>query len=1375
MPLNPPQKTSADLSRPAPGDDAPRAPLVFSERVRRIVRELARVIGERSTAQTALTQAYKVEQQKAEAEFAERNTQLDARLRRDLVTAESDLKNSRQTLTSRHKTDHDTVENESHAAVEKINNELDKIEKKTKHALNEARWVARTVYEAKRKQLTEKLTETRTELQAEHRGAQVLQQEGIDWLQRNKLGIVAEEVLAEFPPATPAAAGDATNGANGTTGESPDNEQTPEPAVAHPGSPREWLAVSLATATTRLQQLDALRVPAYTQGSGLLTVFFCAALVASPLMCGLGYLVNLKPIFWGVLSAIATLLLGIGVAAWLKSIARRHAAEIFRPLCQAVKEAKQACQQCLNDAIAEGKREQEAAVKLREAETRRADETYGPTLAACAHRRETEPPAILKAADEQMIAMQTALDSALKLAVTKHAVQTVEARQNHQRDLEELRSNNETQVRALVDRLERKQAEQQAAWQRAYAAARAEVAAIRQQIDHDCPSWETLLLGDWRPPETMPQAIRFGWLSLDLRSKLTNSGPGVEPIAADEGVFVLPAALDFPAAMSVYIKTQDAGRRRAVDLLQVLMLRLATSVPAGKVRFTIVDPVGLGQNFAAFMHLADFDEALVGHRIWTEPQQIEQRLADLTEHMETVIQKYLRDEFPTIEAYNLQAGEIAEPFRVLVVANYPAGFNEAAARRLLSVAASGRRCGVHVMMSVDSRLPPVPGVRLADLKAHATVFSATPDRITWEDPALGELPLVVDASPTEQSKQLLKTVGAAAVSAKRVEVPFEAIAPPIEEYWRSDSRRGIDVPLGRAGATRLAHLKLGLGTSQHVLIAGKTGSGKSTLLHALITNAALRYAPDEVEFYLIDFKKGVEFKTYVTHALPHARVVAIESEREFGLSVMQRLDNIMRERGETFRAAGVQDIGAFRDQGNQLPRILFIVDEFQEFFVQDDKVAQEASLLLDRLVRQGRAFGIHVHLGSQTLGGAYSLARSTLGQMAVRIALQCSENDAHLILSEDNSAARLLSRPGEAIYNDAGGLVEGNHPFQVVWLPDERREIFLGRVQELLAARPQLTVQPQIVFEGTQPADLERNAGIAELLAGQSLVKSAGAARAWLGEPLAIDKATSTDFQQRGGANLLLLGQNDEAVAGMMVSTILSLAAQLPAPEAAAGPQFQLLLGGALEASYGALLRKLPSYLPGRVAVAEAVDAATVVAEMATDVTRRQSAAPGAAPRYLLIFDIPRLRVLRKQEDDFSFSRSSEPAAPKPDKQFAEILREGPSVGVHTLVWCDTLTNFNRVFDRQALKEFDTRLLLQMSATDSSLLIDSPTAGQLGRHRALLHREDEGRLEKFRPFSVPSDEWLARACHKLQSHGGDNSSNGAADSSTTPKRTEPCP
>ena len=109
-------------------------------------------------------------------------------------------------------------------------------------------------------------------------------------------------------------------------------------------------------------------------------------------------------------------------------------------------------------------------------------------------------------------------------------------------------------------------------------------------------------------------------------------------------------------------------------------------------------------------------------------------------------------------------------------------------------------------------------------------------------------------------------------------------------------------------------------------------------------------------------------------------------------------------------------------------------------------MAQEASLLLDRIVRQGRAFGIHVILGSQTLGGAYTLARATLGQMVIRIALQCNETDAHLIMDDDNPAPRLLTRPGEGIYNDQAGALAANSPFQIVWLPEDERDAMLDQV-----------------------------------------------------------------------------------------------------------------------------------------------------------------------------------------------------------------------------------------------------------------------------------------------------------------------------------------
>ena len=190
----------------------------------------------------------------------------------------------------------------------------------------------------------------------------------------------------------------------------------------------------------------------------------------------------------------------------------------------------------------------------------------------------------------------------------------------------------------------------------------------------------------------------------------------------------------------------------------------------------------------------------------------------------------------------------------------------------------------------------------------------------WDDRDFGSFPLVLDAPPAADfATRQIQKVGSAARDAKRVEVPFEFISPPTDAWWSLDSRGGSMFALGKAGATKRQRFALGHGTSQHVLIAGRTGSGKSTLMHALITNLALNYSPDEIDLYLIDFKKGVEFKVYATHELPHSSVVAIESEREFGISVLERLDAELRLRADRFRDAGVQDVNGYRNTPARLP------------------------------------------------------------------------------------------------------------------------------------------------------------------------------------------------------------------------------------------------------------------------------------------------------------------------------------------------------------------------------------------------------------------------------------------------------------------------
>jgi hypothetical protein len=136
-------------------------------------------------------------------------------------------------------------------------------------------------------------------------------------------------------------------------------------------------------------------------------------------------------------------------------------------------------------------------------------------------------------------------------------------------------------------------------------------------------------------------------------------------------------------------------------------------------------------------------------------------------------------------------------------------------------------------------------------------------------------------------------------------------------------------------------------------------------------------------------------------------VIAIESEREFGLSVLQQLDAELKRRGDLFRELSVQDVAGFRRTGHAdpMPRVMLIIDEFQEMFVEDDKLAQDAALILDRLVRQGRAFGMHVLVANRP-GRLMTMDRAVRG-----------------VGEEDMEARRYTGQAGEYV-------VLGDEPFR---------------------------------------------------------------------------------------------------------------------------------------------------------------------------------------------------------------------------------------------------------------------------------------------------------------------------------------------------------
>jgi hypothetical protein len=789
------------------------------------------------------------------------------------------------------------------------------------------------------------------------------------------------------------------------------------------------------------------------------------------------------------------------------------------------------------------------------------------------------------------------------------------------------------------------------------------------------------------------------------------------------------------------------------------MLRLLANVPPGKILFTLIDPVGLGQSAAPFMSLADHEEKLITSRAWTEPRHIEEQLGKLTEHMENVIQKYLRNDYATIEEYNAKAGEVAEPYRVLVVFDFPVNFSETAARRLISIAKNGPRCGVYtiVVMDTDSSKKVPYGFSLGDLEAAANVIYHDGKQFVWSKKNFERFSIMLDRVPADELlKHIVKEAGSRAPELMRVEVPFDKLLVKAglgpETIWQGSTRDRIQVPLGPQGAKKVQYLTLGTNTEHHAVCIGMPGSGKTNLMHIVITTMGLMYSPEEMQLYLVDFKQGVGFKRYAEVGLPHARVIAIDSEREFGLSVLQKLDKELNERGEKFRAVGVDAISDYRQKqpDSFMPRILLLVDEFQEFFSNDDNLATQAGLLLDRLVRQGRYAGIHVMLGSQSLANRSSLPTSTLGQIGIRIALKCGESDARLIMGDGNSQARLLSRPGEAIYNSANGLIEGNSFFQVALFSDEDRNQRLEEIRSVVAqteAKRGRRFDAPVVFEGNAPAIFESCKPVNEILTASSQPAGVKGADAWIGEPIAIRPPTAARFRRQGGSNLLIVTRNEEEGVGISLSSLVSLFLQY-GPEAA---RFFILNLTTADSEWNQLPQHLGQTFPHQVEIVGRKNLAVVLSDLVSEAERRAEVQDADTPEiYFFVLGLHRARDLREDED--SFSRYGKTTDADPRELFLKLLREGPESGIHVIAWTDAYAGIVRV-DRRMLGEFSMRVAGPMSSDDSGRVIDDALAARLDKpHRAVFYDEERsGQLEKFRPYGISEKRWLESVAAQIRS------------------------
>ena len=638
------------------------------------------------------------------------------------------------------------------------------------------------------------------------------------------------------------------------------------------------------------------------------------------------------------------------------------------------------------------------------------------------------------------------------------------------------------------------------------------------------PAWASYRPDSQAPP---PDGLRVGVLRL---------GEGLPPA---------PAVARFAGHGHLLI-SEHGFADGARSLLQALTLRLATATRPGTVRFALADPVGQGRYLSAFLRLPA--QLRVGAGVAASTAETESLLATLTGHVVEVTQTRLTNVYDSVEAYNAATTGATVPYHVLVLTGFPAGLSDRAAELLGRLARNGPRSGLYIVATVDPGLEMPRGFDLDALSALGTTLSVdSRGDLGWDDPDFGGGVIEPDQMPAAaRANPWLDAVGAAAGSAYR-DLPFGRIAVPAARRWAGDATDGLDVQIGVDSKGEPQHFALGVRGVHHGLVGGDVRMGKTNLLHVLISQLALRYPPEELELYLLDFKE-VEFDAYLTERLPHARAITSRTDREFGLSMLRRFHDEIERRARLCREARVTDLPDYRrETGQVLPRALVIMDEFQVLFSDEDRLAREAGRLLADIAKRGAAFGLHLLLATQSPGGPLAAyLRPVYEQMALRIALGCTQPSvSQAILGEGNDAATRLVRAGDAIYNDRRG--EGANPvMRIAMLPTRER---LALIEDIRALGGGREYPPPASFDPDAPACFAPGeaapgeAAPGEAAPGDGLAGPGRPVQAWLGEAIEIKPATTATFEHYPRSNLLIVG-GEEHGHGLLLATLLSAAYQ---------------------------------------------------------------------------------------------------------------------------------------------------------------------------------------------------------------------------------------
>lgn len=194
----------------------------------------------------------------------------------------------------------------------------------------------------------------------------------------------------------------------------------------------------------------------------------------------------------------------------------------------------------------------------------------------------------------------------------------------------------------------------------------------------------------------------------------------------------------------------------------------------------------------------------------------------------------------------------------------------------------------------------------------------------------------------------------------------------------------------------------------HSLVSGTTGSGKGILVTNLILDLCALNARQDLELYLIDPKRGVDYAW--ARGLPQLVGGIIDSQDD-AKALLIKLVADMEERYEEIAAENCRNIDQYNRNvapERRMPRIVIVFDEVANW-MQDDDFKDVVDGLINKIATKSRAAGFHLFMVYQRADNQVMTMqlRTNLGN---KLILRLGDEGSSKIALGEKGAERLLGK-----------------------------------------------------------------------------------------------------------------------------------------------------------------------------------------------------------------------------------------------------------------------------------------------------------------------------------------------------------------------------